>query len=60
MGYFLGGYVKNGHGQSGHRTLKLTESKKLTDGMNWYFASWCKFKKAKSYFSDFLAGHGQK
>ena len=48
--------VKNGRGQSGHRTLKLTLSQKLTDGRNWYFACLCEFKKGKSYFNDFWVG----
>ena len=42
--------VKNGRGQSGHGALKLTSD----------FAFWCKFRKAKSYFNDFLGGRGQK
>ena len=48
--------VKNGHGQSGHRTLRLTVSQEWINGMNWYFACWCKFRKAKSYFNDFWVG----
>ena len=58
---FLGG-----HGQkcawsvwsqdSDHRTLKSTVSQELTKRMNWYSACCCKFKKAKSYFSDFWVG----
>ena len=49
-------WSKNGCGQSGHRTLKLTVPQELTDGMNWYFAYWCKVKKVKSYFNDFWVG----
>ena len=61
---FCGGMFKNGHGQSGHGTLKLTVSWEWKDQTNWFFACWCKFKKAKSYFNDFRVGmvkneHGQ-
>ena len=48
--------VKNGRDQSGHVTLKLTVSQEWIDGMNWYFACWCKFRKVKSYFNDFWVG----
>ena len=48
--------ARNGCGQSGHRTLKLAVSQEWIDGMNWFFACWCKFKKAKSYFNDFWVG----
>ena len=35
-------------------TLKLTVSQEQTDGINrFFFACWCNFRKAKSYFSDF-------
>ena len=47
--------VRIGRGQSGHRTLKLTVSQKWIDGMNWYFARWCKFT-LQSYFNYFLVG----
>ena len=40
----------------GHGTLKLTVSQERVDGMNWLFAFWCKFKIAKSYFTDFWVG----
>ena len=56
--------VKNKCDQSGHETLKLTVSQEWIDGMNWFFAYWCKFRKAESYFNDFrvdvvknLCGH---
>ena len=52
--------TKNVCYQSGHRTLKLTVSQEQTDGMNWFFTCWCKFRKAKSDFNDFWVGHGQK
>ena len=45
------GVARNGCGQSGQATLKLAVSKELIDGMNWFFAWWCKFRKAKSYFN---------
>ena len=48
--------VKNGRGQSGYGTLKLTVSQEWIDGMSWYFTCWCKFRKAKSYFNDFWVG----
>ena len=43
----------------GHGTLKLIISQDWIDGMNWFFfffAFWCKFRKAKSYFNDFWVG----
>ena len=43
-------------GQSDHMTLNLTVSQDWTDGMNWLFASWCKSRKAKSYFNGFWLG----
>ena len=52
-------WSKNGCGQSGHKTLKLTVSQKWTDGINWFFGSWYKLKKAKSWLNDFKGGHGQ-
>ena len=48
--------IKNGRGQSGHRTLKLTVSQKWTDGVNWFFAFWYKFRKAESWLNDFWLG----
>ena len=45
--------VKNVYSQSGHTTLKLTVSQEGIDGMNWYFACGCKFRKVKSCFNDF-------
>ena len=53
---FWVGMVKNGCGQSGHGTLKLTVSREWIDGMNWFFVYWCKFRKTKSYFNDFWVG----
>ena len=41
---------------SGHRALKLTLSQKWTDEINWFFACWYKFRKAKSWFNDFWMG----
>ena len=40
----------------GHETLKLTESQKLTVGINFFFACWYKFRKAESWFNDFCVG----
>ena len=48
--------VRNGCGQSGHETLKLTVSQERIDGMNEFFACWCYFTKAKSYFTVFWVG----
>ena len=45
--------ARNGCGQSGHSSLKLAVSQDWNDEMNWFFAWWCKFRKAKSYFNDF-------
>ena len=45
--------VRNWCGQSGHGILKLAVSQEWIDGMDWFLACWCKFKKAKSYFNDF-------
>ena len=39
--------VKNRCGQSGHGILKLTLSKKRTDGINWFFACWYNSGKLK-------------
>ena len=44
--------VRDGCDQPGHRTLKLTVSQKWGDGMNWFFACSCKFRKAWSNFND--------
>ena len=48
--------VKNGCAQSGHGTLKLTVSQEWVDWMNWLFTCRCKFRKAKSYCTDFWVG----
>ena len=53
---FWVGMVWNGCDQSGYRTLKLTISQEGIDGINWFFARWCKFRKTKSYFTDFWVG----
>ena len=45
--------VKNGCGQYGHETLKLTLSQKWADGINWFFACCYIFRKAKSWFNNF-------
>ena len=60
---FWVGMVKNGCGQSGHGNLKLTVPQKWTNGINWFFSSWYKFRRAKSWFNDFGVdavknGHG--
>ena len=45
---FLVGVGRNVCGQSGHGTQKLAISQEWIDGMNWFFAWWCKFRKAKN------------
>ena len=50
---FWMGIARNRCGQSGHRTLKVAVSQEWIDGVDWFFAWWCKFRKAKKYFSDF-------
>ena len=50
------GVVRDGCGQSVQGTLKLTVSQEWIDGMSWFFAYWCKFRKARSYFNDFWVG----
>ena len=46
--------IKNGCGQSGQGTLKLTVFSRMNRWND--FASWCTFRKGKSYLNDFLAG----
>ena len=46
------GLVRDGCGQPGLRSLTLTVSQEWADGMNWFFACWWKFRKAKSNFND--------
>ena len=55
---FRVGMVKNGCGQSGDGTVKLTVSKEWTDGIN-HFIYWYWFRKIKSW-SKFLVVNGQK
>ena len=46
--------IKNGRDQPGFGTLKLTlKFKKWTDGINWVFACWYKFRNSKSWFNVF-------
>ena len=46
--------VRNGHSQSWDSEIGCIS--KINDGMNCYFASWCRFKKAKNCFDDFWVG----
>ena len=51
----------DGHGQKWVLAVwswdsKLAVSQEGIDGMNWFFAWWCKFRNAKSYFNDFWVG----
>ena len=48
--------VKNGCGQSVHRTLKLTVSREWIDGINWFFACWYKFMQMKRCLKIFGVG----
>ena len=48
--------LKNGCGQSVQGTLKLAVSQEWIDGMKWFFACLCKFRKAKCLFIDFWVG----
>ena len=41
----------------------ISRMNKMNNGMKWFFACWCKFRKAKNYFNDFWVsvvkiGHG--
>ena len=54
--FFGWAFAKNGCGQSGHGTLKLTVSRKWTDEIKWFFSWWYRFRKAKSWFNDFWVG----
>ena len=54
--FFLGWHGQNWVGQSCHGTLELALSQKWTNGINWFFACWCTFRKAKSGFSYFWMG----
>ena len=39
--------------------LKFTVSQEGSNGINWFFACWCKFRKAKSYCNKSgQNGHG--
>ena len=49
-------FVKNGCGQSGDGTLKLTLSEKWTDGINWFFACSYRSTKIKSWSKIFCVG----
>ena len=50
------GMVRNGCGQSGHRTFKIGCISRMNWRNNWFSACWCKFRKAKSYFNGFWLG----
>ena len=47
------GMVKNGCGQSGDGSLKLTVSEEWTDGINWFVLCWYKFIQIKSCLKIF-------
>ena len=50
------GVVKNGCGQSCDGTLKLTLSEEWTNGLNWFFACWCRFITIKSWSKFYWVG----
>ena len=52
---FWVGMVKNGSGGSGYGTLNWLSQERI-DGINWFFACWYKFRKAKSNFTSFWVG----
>ena len=45
--------ARDGCGQPGHRTLKLTVSEEWADRMNWFFCALVQIQRAKSNFNDF-------
>ena len=51
---YWNGLVKNGCGYSVLRTLKLVVCQGEMNGINWFLVCWYKFRKAKSYFINFL------
>ena len=48
--------MKNGCRLLGVGTLKSAVSQEWTDELGWFFASWYKFMKAKSYFNNYWVG----
>ena len=50
------GVVKNGCGQSFDGTLKLTLSEEWTNGINWFFICWCRFRKIKNWSKIYWVG----
>ena len=50
------GVIKNGCGQSCDGTLKLTLSEEWTNGINWFFACWCRFITIKSWSKIYWIG----
>ena len=52
--------VKNGCGQSGGRTLKLTLSEEWANEINWFFACWYMITKIKSWSKNLWVGICQK
>ena len=45
--------IRDGCVHPGQRTLKLTVFQEWVDGLNLFFACWCKFRKLKSNFNVF-------
>ena len=48
--------VKNGHDLFGLGILDCAISRESTDEMTWFFACWCKFRKAKICFNNYWVG----
>ena len=48
--------IKNGYGLLGLRILKSAVSQEWIDELGGFFACWCKFMKAKSYFDNYWVG----
>ena len=47
---------KNKCDQSGDKTLKLPVFEKWADGINWFYACWCRFTKIRSSLKLFWVG----
>ena len=52
----LGGRGQSRHGHCGHKTYKMAVSQEGIHGINWFFAWFRKFRKAKSYLNNFWVG----
>ena len=50
------GIVRNGEGQSGHGTVKLTVSQEWIDGMNWFLHAGANSEKLKPILVGMVNG----